>query len=410
MQARPGLARRSSPSLCDARHEFAATPRLATPVRPNYNRNDMNIYQVGGSVRDLLMGKTPEDKDYVVIGGTVQQMLALGYTQVGADFPVFLHPQTHDEYALGRIERKTAGGYHGFAISTENVTLEEDLSRRDLTINAMAMDEQGQLIDPYSGHADLKQKLLRHVGPAFAEDPVRILRVLRFRARFGPDWQIAPETWALLTAMVQSGEADHLVAERIWKERSRALLEPHAELFCEGLAQLSLLERPAFFELRHALHSELVSFAEEAFRGARLTNASLTGRFCLAFATLAPAGYFANPGMAPKEVRRAAQALTEVMPAFVSEMEPYGQRSPAARLDVLHRMGALNTQREQYDSVRQALGCWQTASGRSSQLMADLDRDVERARAVDTKAITQSMPPGPAVGAAIQAARTAALA
>ena len=184
----------------------------------------MKIYTVGGAVRDELLGLPVVDRDYVVIGATPEQMIALGYKPVGKDFPVFLHPQTHAEYALARTERKTARGYHGFAFhAAPDVTLEQDLARRDLTINAIAKDELGNLIDPYHGAADLKAGLLRHVSPAFAEDPVRILRLARFAARFG--FVIADETLHLMRGMVANGEVDALVAERVWQELSRGLME-----------------------------------------------------------------------------------------------------------------------------------------------------------------------------------------
>ncbi len=184
----------------------------------------MKIYTVGGAVRDELLGLPVVDRDYVVIGATPEQMIALGYKPVGKDFPVFLHPQTHAEYALARTERKTARGYHGFAFhAAPDVTLEQDLARRDLTINAIAKDELGNLIDPYHGAADLKAGLLRHVSPAFAEDPVRILRLARFAARFG--FVIADETLQLMRGMVANGEVDALVAERVWQELSRGLME-----------------------------------------------------------------------------------------------------------------------------------------------------------------------------------------
>jgi len=176
----------------------------------------MKIYVVGGAVRDQLLGRPNADRDYVVVGSTPEAMRALGYRPVGRDFPVFLHPQTQDEYALARTERKTAPGYHGFAFhAAPEVTLEEDLARRDLTINAMAQGDDGVLVDPFHGQQDLAAKILRHVGPAFVEDPVRILRLARFAARFA-DFSVAPETQALMCEMVSSGEIDHLVPERVW--------------------------------------------------------------------------------------------------------------------------------------------------------------------------------------------------
>ena len=193
----------------------------------------MKIYQVGGAVRDALLGLPVHDRDWLVVGGTPEAMVAQGFTPVGRDFPVFLHPRTHEEYALARTERKSGHGYQGFTVYTSpDVTLEEDLARRDLTINAIAApaDWTGAeaVFDPYHGVADLHAKVLRHVTEAFAEDPVRILRVARFAARF-TDFSVAPETMALMQAMVQAGEVAHLVPERVWQEISRGLMEAQPE-------------------------------------------------------------------------------------------------------------------------------------------------------------------------------------
>ena len=178
----------------------------------------MEIYLVGGAVRDALLGLSGSDRDWVVVGATPAQMLAQGFQAVGRDFPVFLHPKTREEYALARTERKTGLGYKGFEVhASPEVTLEDDLARRDLTINAMALDEQGCLIDPYGGKSDLEHKVLRHVTQAFCEDPVRILRLARFAARLN-DFQIATETLALCRHMVDLGEVDALVPERVWQE------------------------------------------------------------------------------------------------------------------------------------------------------------------------------------------------
>ena len=185
----------------------------------------MQVYLVGGAVRDELLGWPIKDKDYVVVGSTPEAMLAAGFKSVGKDFPVFLHPKTHDEYALARTERKVAQGYKGFVVHTSiDVTLEEDLARRDLTVNAIAKDAQGALIDPYQGCADIQAKIFRHVSPAFAEDPVRILRVARLSARF-PIFLVAPETNQLMRQMVAAGEVNALVAERVWQELATGLLE-----------------------------------------------------------------------------------------------------------------------------------------------------------------------------------------
>ena len=185
----------------------------------------MKIYSVGGAVRDELLGLPVKDRDYVVVGSTVQAMLDAGYKPVGKDFPVFLHPKTHEEYALARTERKTGAGYKGFAVhASPDVTLEEDLARRDLTINAIAKDAHSNLIDPFNGAADIQAKILRHVSDAFAEDPVRILRAARFSARF-TDFTLAPETLTLMRQMVAAGEVDALVSERVWQELAKGLME-----------------------------------------------------------------------------------------------------------------------------------------------------------------------------------------
>ncbi len=185
----------------------------------------MRAYVVGGAVRDRLLGLPVQDRDWVVVGSTPDEMRAAGYVAVGADFPVFLHPQTKEEHALARTERKTAPGYRGFVVhAAPDVSLEDDLARRDLTINAIAEGADGELIDPHGGVHDLEAKMLRHVSPAFAEDPVRILRVARFAARFA-DFDVAPETMALMREMVDAGEADALVPERVWREVSRGLME-----------------------------------------------------------------------------------------------------------------------------------------------------------------------------------------
>ena len=193
----------------------------------------MKTYLVGGAVRDRRLGLAGADRDHVVVGATPEQMIAEGFRPVGKDFPVFLHPQTGEEYALARTERKTAPGYRGFVFHADpGVTLEDDLVRRDFTINAMAEDESGALVDPFDGERDLRERVLRHVSPAFAEDPVRILRGARFLARFAPlGFALAPETLALMRDMVERGEVDHLVPERVWQEMQRALASARPSAF-----------------------------------------------------------------------------------------------------------------------------------------------------------------------------------
>ena len=212
----------------------------------------MGVFVVGGAVRDALMGLAVNDRDWVVVGSTPEAMSALGFTPVGKDFPVFLHPQTREEYALARTERKTARGYKGFAVQADpGVSLEEDLARRDLTVNAMAVPEAlahaasdawaGQIVDPYGGQADLHNQVLRHVTDAFAEDPVRILRVARFAARFA-DFSVADETMDLMRQMVADGEADHLVPERVWQELAKGLMSERPSRMFEVLRACGALK------------------------------------------------------------------------------------------------------------------------------------------------------------------------
>jgi tRNA nucleotidyltransferase (CCA-adding enzyme) len=197
----------------------------------------MQVYLVGGAVRDALLGLPVKERDWVVIGATREELLRAKYREVGRDFPVFLHPQTHEEYALARLERKVSPGYRGFAVEFgPQVTLEQDLGRRDLTINAIAQSEDGALLDPYGGKRDLEARVLRHVSPAFVEDPVRVLRVARFAARFAPlGFRVAPETNELMRAMVERGEVAALVPERVWQETDKALREPSAAEFLRVL-------------------------------------------------------------------------------------------------------------------------------------------------------------------------------
>ncbi len=204
----------------------------------------MKVYLVGGAVRDALLGLQPGDKDWVVVGETPESMTASGFKPVGSDFPVFLHPQTGEEYALARTERKTAPGYKGFVFHADSeVTLEQDLARRDFTVNAIARDEHGVLIDPFNGRRDIDARLLRHVSPAFGEDPVRILRAARFMARFASlGFSIAPETLALMKSMVAAGEVDHLVPERVWQEIQSALQSKTPSAFLQTLRACGALK------------------------------------------------------------------------------------------------------------------------------------------------------------------------
>lgn len=203
--------------------------------------NLKQVYLVGGAVRDKLLNIKSKDNDYVVIGETPKTMESLGFVPIGSDFPVYLHPKTKEEYALGRTERKSGKGYTGFVVdASPTVTLEEDLARRDLTINSMALDEHGNIIDPFNGQTDLQNKTLRHTTEAFVEDPVRVLRIARFLARYGSDWRIHPSTYALMRELKNKGELNHLVPERVWLETEKALGEKHPELYFEALQGLGV--------------------------------------------------------------------------------------------------------------------------------------------------------------------------
>lgn len=253
----------------------------------------MKTYLVGGAVRDKLLGYPFHEKDWVVVGATPEQMEQQGFVAVGKDFPVFLHPNTKEEYALARTERKTGRGYGGFSFYCgEDVTLEDDLIRRDLTINAMAEDENGRVIDPYGGQQDLLDKKLRHVSAAFLEDPVRILRIARFAARYHHlGFRIADETQALMRAMVDNGEVDHLVAERVWKEMQRALGEAAPEVFIQSLRDCGALARlfpelDALFGVpQTAIHHPEIDTGIHVLMCLQQA-AKLTSDTCVRFATL----------------------------------------------------------------------------------------------------------------------------
>lgn len=218
----------------------------------------MQVYMVGGCVRDMFMGIEPQDKDYVVVGSSPEEMLSNGFEQVGADFPVFLHPHTREEYALARRERKTGNGYLGFdTYFGKDVTLFEDLVRRDISINSIAVDENGNIFDPHNGIKDINNKILRHTSDAFQEDPVRVLRLARFRARFGKEWSLSPQTIDMVYHMGKKGVLNELQPERVWKELSRALMEPYPRLFFDTLLECDVLHIlfPEVYALCSAMES-----------------------------------------------------------------------------------------------------------------------------------------------------------
>jgi len=362
----------------------------------------MRTYAVGGCVRDELLGRAVADRDWVVVGATPAQMLARGFRAVGSDFPVFLHPETHEEYALARTERKTAPGYKGFAFhASPEVTLEEDLHRRDLTINAMAKAEDGTIIDPYGGREDLARGILRHVSGAFAEDPVRILRVARFAARLG--FAVAPETMELMRAMVRSGEADHLVPERVWQELARGLMEPRPARMLEVLRECGALAH-VLPEIDARLAGEGIDLARARLEAA--IGHVLAVRFaCLALG-LGPEAVAAlcERVNAPGECRDIAGLAARERAA----VEGAGALGPEPLLALLERTDAFRRP-ERLERLLEVCACDLRARGSSRAVPRER---IHAARAaalgVDAAAIAREHPQ--AVPAAIHAARAARIA
>ena len=358
---------------------------------------------MGGSVRDQLLGLPVQDRDHVVVGADPDEMLRLGFKPVGADFPVFLHPETHEEYALARTERKTAPGYKGFSFhAAPEVTLEEDLRRRDLTINAMARGEDGQLVDPHGGAADLKAGVLRHVSAAFAEDPVRILRVARFAARF--DFAIAPETLDLMVAMVERGEADALVPERVWQELARGLMEKRPWRMVEVLRECGALAR-ALPEL-DATFSDPQAPVRLAARIERAAaeGLSLPVRYALLVIELTAenAAALAARVNAPAECRDLARLA-------IREREPLG-RAPGldaeSTLALLERADIFRRP-ERLDRLLEVAEC-DAPGTQAAMARTALRSALEAARKVDAGALAREHPGD--IAGAIRRARLAAIA
>lgn len=393
----------------------------------------MKVWKVGGAVRDALLGRPVSDVDWVVTGATPDEMRQAGYTPVGRDFPVFLHPVTKQEYALARTERSTAPGYHGFVFHTDpSVTLEEDLQRRDLTINAMAQDESGGLTDPFGGQRDLDAKLLRHVSPAFAEDPVRILRVARFAARFG-DFDVAPETQALMREMVRTGEVDALVAERVWQELSRGLMEAHPSRMFDVLHDCGALERllpeiaadwapadPDVIDggsavLRHAIDLAAQREAPLAVRFAVLTH-RLNESARAASHAAGPSALQAlcERWRIPSDCREVAEGVLRERDA----LQLSDALGAEASVSLLDRCDAWR-RAERFECMLQAHECIARAESpadapRHRPLHLRLRRALNRAASVDGGAAAQRAAAqglrGPGIGAAVHAARVSAVA
>jgi tRNA nucleotidyltransferase (CCA-adding enzyme) len=400
------------------------------------------VYLVGGAVRDELLGRAHGDRDYVVVGATPDDMRRQGYKPVGKDFPVFLHPATGEEYALARTERKTGPGYHGFSFhAAPDVTLEDDLARRDLTINAMARDEAGTLIDPHGGETDLRARVLRHVSPAFAEDPVRILRVARFLARYAPlGFRIADATMALMRAMVVNGEAAHLVPERVWAETRKALAEPAPSAFVRSLRECGALavlfpEVDALYgvaqspqhhpEIDCGTHLELV-----LDQCAQLAPGDDLAGFCALTHDLGKA--LTPTAELPRHIAHEHRGLAPVA-ALCERLKVPAEHAQLAALTCRHHLDAHRAQElkpatvlqllEAFDALRRPqrlqpflVACTADKRGRlhhqgDAYPQADFLRAArDAARAVTAQAFLEQGLRGEAIGAAMRRARIAAIA
>lgn len=297
----------------------------------------MQIYLVGGAVRDELLGLPVHDRDWVVVGASPEQMLADGFKPVGADFPVFLHPDSHEEYALARSEKKVAPGYQGFVFQTDvGVTLEEDLLRRDLTINAMAKAADGSVVDPYGGQADIEARLLRHVSDAFVEDPVRCLRLARFMARFaGLGFSVADETAALVAKIVAAGEVDALVPERVWAELVRALVADQPQQFFLVLHELAVAER---------IHAVLPEVAERVASYASVANLDALNTWAVYLHEIERGDALGKHLRAPNEFREAARKIRHIAVHGTDGDNPGKMRDASGWLTLLTRVDAIRQQ------------------------------------------------------------------
>lgn len=382
---------------------------LPLPVaEPDPVTDGLQVYIVGGAVRDALLGLPAGDRDWVVVGATPEAMSARGFVPVGGDFPVFLHPVTKEEYALARTERKSGRGYQGFTFYTgADVSLADDLRRRDLTVNAIAQTPQGQLVDPLNGLADIQARVLRHVGDAFVEDPVRLLRLARFAARFA-DFSIAPETLALAQRLVAEGEVDALVPERVWREMAKGLMSAHPERMFEVLRNTGALQRvmPGFvFDVRLADRLECAS----------ASRLSLAGRFALAVLHSPSPETLARHLRAPVEVVdysrllpcvvawQCGTALGEAgMPAKA------GKASPESVLTLIEQADGLRKP-DRFQALLQAAACT-CQEEQSTMSMAQWLTCLTKVHDVDAGAVARSCAGRPAqIKAAVREARLAAL-
>jgi tRNA nucleotidyltransferase (CCA-adding enzyme) len=371
----------------------------------------VKIYTVGGAVRDELLGLPVKDRDYVVVGATPEEMTRLGYKPVGKDFPVFLHPKTHAEYALARTERKTARGYRGFKVhAAPDVTLEQDLSRRDLTINAIARDAGGRIIDPYGGSVDLARGVLRHVSPAFAEDPVRVLRVARFAARFG--FRVAPATLRLMRAMVRAGEADALVAERVWQELASGLMEIAPSRMFELLQRCGALAR-VLPELA-AGWAQRGRFArsQRALDAAAARGHALEVRYAVlacALAGLNQAEHGLRRMNARLRVPADAGALALLALRHRDAVDAGARLAPEAIVSLLQACDAWRRP-ARFEQLLQAAACCSAARSKAYAAAPRLRAALGAARAVDAGAIARDVAEPHRIAARLRGARIAAVA
>jgi tRNA nucleotidyltransferase (CCA-adding enzyme) len=385
----------------------------------------MKAYVVGGAVRDGLLGQPVHDRDWVVVGASPEALLAAGYRAVGRDFPVFLHPQTGEQYALARTERKSAAGYHGFQIhAAPDVTLEQDLARRDLTINAMALDpDSGAVVDPFGGQDDLRAKVLRHVSPAFAEDPVRLLRLARFSARW-PDFSVAPDTQALMRRLVEAGEVDALVPERVWQEVSRGLMERMpSRMFdvlrgCGALARLAPeLDAPLSDGAAPRSDRPLGSWA--AIDASARAAESLEVRFaCLCHELGDPAGATVHTARAEAlcarwRVDNECRELALLVLRERAALQQAAHAGPGACLALLERCDAWRRP-ERFDAVLRAVALVTPPGASSGDASAvRLRRALKAARQVSVDSLRAQGrlgdADGPAIGLALRAARVQAI-
>lgn len=361
--------------------------------------NHLKVYMVGGAVRDKLLGLEPKDIDYVVVGSTIEEMLSLGFQQVGAEFPVFLHPTTGEEYALARQEKKTGPGYHGFEVMfSPDVTLEQDLARRDLTINAMAMLPDGTVVDPYGGQDDLKNKVLRHTSDAFREDPVRVLRLARFQARyFG--FSIAPETMVMMAEMVEAGELNHLTPERVFAEFKKGLMENHPEAM---FVTLSAIYADQTFKEFFAGYPKSMQVLKNAAR----QDCDLEVRF----ATIA-SGFKMKEDFAkwtiPSNCQEVAMLVNNNLHSFVN----YFKLTPTEKVQLFMRCDALRRP-ERFGHVCVACGLIMVTAndelGPPAELF-QLHRDLEKVKAVPAGGIAQQCEDKSKIAEAVFDARVAAI-